>query len=140
MREDFEKWAKSGSFNLKPSIAPGKYADICTQFAWAGWQAATALQAEEIERLSQCLAKANGHDDHVMDAFKYGTGFMQGGKRVDPKDVYLQDPQAERVRELEECLGHVMGAWEYDGISDEHGAIAMKADELISATAREVGE
>jgi hypothetical protein len=36
-----------------------------------------------------------------MDAFKYGTGFMQGGKRVDPKDVYLQDPQAERVRELE---------------------------------------
>jgi hypothetical protein len=108
--------------------------------AWKAWQAATALQAEEIERLSQCLAKANGHDDHVMDAFKYGTGFMQGGKRVDPKDVYLQDPQAERVRELEECLGHVMGAWEYDGISDEHGAIAMKADELISATAREVGE
>jgi hypothetical protein len=51
MREDFEKWAKSGSFNLKPSIAPGKYADICTQFAWAGWQAATALQAERVREL-----------------------------------------------------------------------------------------
>jgi hypothetical protein len=126
MREDFEKWAKSGSFNLKPSIAPGKYADICTQFAWAGWQAATALQAEEIERLSQCLAKANGQTEHFEREW-----YLRGNEI---------ERQAGRVRELEECLGHVMGAWEYDGISDEHGAIAMKADELISATAREVGE
>jgi hypothetical protein len=55
MREEFEKWAKSGSFNLKPSIAPGKYADICTQFAWAGWQAATALQAERVRELEEAL-------------------------------------------------------------------------------------
>jgi hypothetical protein len=39
--------------------------------------------------------------------------------------------QQKRADELEECLGYVMSAWEYDGISDEHGAIAMKADELL---------
>lgn len=28
--------------------------------------------------------------EHVMDAMIYGTGFMQDGQRVDPKDVYKQ--------------------------------------------------
>lgn len=89
MREEFEKWRENRG------VWPRAFHDEVFE---AGWQAATALQAEEIERLTQCLAKANGHDDHVVDALKYGTGFMQGVKRADPKDVY---PQAERVRELE---------------------------------------
>ena len=72
MREEFEKafpvpdgvywhitceWYEASS----PEYFPDSdfYNDM-----WKAWQAATALQAEEIERLTQCLAKANGQAEH----------------------------------------------------------------------------
>jgi hypothetical protein len=66
MREEFEKWAATGKFNLKPSISHGKYADLYVQFAWEAWQAATALQAERVRELEEALQA-------VIDANKFHT-------------------------------------------------------------------
>ena len=43
----------------------------------------------------------------------------------------LQQAEA-RVAELHESLWHCLQCWEYDGISDEHGAVASKASEICS--------
>ncbi len=45
--------------------------------------------AERMEQASAASPKVP-QDDHIMDALVYGTGFMQDGKRVDPKEVYKQ--------------------------------------------------
>lgn len=50
----------------------------CVAAIWKAMQAARA----ESPKVPQ--------DDHIMDALVYGTGFMQDGKRVDPKEVYKQ--------------------------------------------------
>lgn len=47
------------------------------QREWPDWREAAPDQAIE----------------HVRDAEVYGTGFMKGGQRVDPQDVYKSPPQ-----------------------------------------------
>lgn len=53
-------------------------------------QAAERIEALEREMEARAASPKVPQDDHIMDALVYGTGFMQDGKRVDPKDVYKQ--------------------------------------------------
>ena len=115
MREEFEKWYL-GRFTRKP-MADGYESGIARE----AWQAATALQAEEIERLSQCLAKANAQTEHFEREW-----YLRGDEI---------ERQAERVRELEEALQAVL---ECGSTSDQWWV--DKARKALSATAREVGK
>jgi hypothetical protein len=85
------------------------------------WQAATALQAGEIERLTQCLAKANAQAEHFEREW-----YLRGDEI---------ERQAERARELEEALQAVL---ECGSTSDQWWV--DKARKALSATAREVGK
>lgn len=41
--------------------------------------------------------------DVIQDSIAYGFGLMRGGKRIDPKDVYLS-PEAQLLAEAAEAL------------------------------------
>jgi hypothetical protein len=57
MRAAFEEWAEAGGYNMSKEIQPlNSYVGATTRLAWYGWQAARAVQAAEIARLTAELA------------------------------------------------------------------------------------
>ena len=85
-----------------------------------------------------CLGIADIHHDipnieervEVAELIASAPELKRENQQLKQRELELRT-QVERLRE---GLSHAIQCWEYDGISEEHGAVAMECDKRINET------
>ena len=129
LRKAFERWLNPGQHagNVSPWVEPGRYEKDTHNLAWLAWQAATAQQAAEVQRLHVQRRELQAERERLLGSL--ARAGLEGSRMVLKErercvqaclGEYLEDPQPTEgdvayTQAVADCIAAILRAARQDG-------------------------